>query len=353
MLNDIKAGRRSCALLAYLIGYYMGKKSQKACVSLSDNALLTKQIRTYIALTLLISWPFMITSSLANLNAKSFTLVMFAPFIAVIATTYITIKRTGIDNLPSGVKWHFNFKKSYKLYLFAWIVPMLCAFIGALLYYAIFSEDFSFLIMALQAKAFGWDLYPFIARQCAIIATISVLMAAVPAMGEEAGWRGFLMPRLVKKYGQIKALVLGAFVWAVWQWPMLILQSRAIDPLLKLVGGKFDVTSSGYMYGVEYFGAPWTGMIAICLYTFAVGTIAWWLYCKSESVWVSSLFHGTCSAVGMFALEFRNVGTVTNWLLGPSLPGLISLLPLLAIALWLAIFKKDEMVVDFDKENLG
>jgi membrane protease YdiL (CAAX protease family) len=41
------------------------------------------------------------------------------------------------------------------------------------------------------------------------------------ALGEEPGWRGFLLPRLEQRFGPLRAsLVLGA-VWALWHLPLL------------------------------------------------------------------------------------------------------------------------------------
>jgi membrane protease YdiL (CAAX protease family) len=41
------------------------------------------------------------------------------------------------------------------------------------------------------------------------------------ALGEEPGWRGFLLPRLERRFGPLRAsLVLGA-VWALWHLPLL------------------------------------------------------------------------------------------------------------------------------------
>ena len=331
----------------------MGNKSPKAKSLWSDEVLLIKQIWIFIGLCFLISWPFMITSSLANLNPKSFTLVMFAPFISMILTTYITEKKSAKGTLTSGVKWHFNFAHAWKYYLIAWLVPVVCAFLGAVIYYLIFPDNFSLLIFELQAQHFKWELIPFIIRQSLIICTISVIVAAVPAMGEEAGWRGYLFPRLIEVFGELKGLIIGAVVWGVWQWPILILQSSAVAPFIQHADGtKIEITTTGYLYGVDYWGAPWLGMLIVFLYTFAIGTIAWWIYCRSKSIWAASLLHGSVSAVAMFALEFRNVG-MKNWILGPSMPGLISIIPLMAVAIWLIVKKKDEMHIDYTVENLG
>ncbi len=64
------------------------------------------------------------------------------------------------------------------------------------------------------------------------------LLWLVLAFGEEAGWRGFALPRLVERHGfWLASLILGV-VWCVWHYPRL-LGSPYLGPLaegLPLIG---------------------------------------------------------------------------------------------------------------------
>ncbi|TFC81498.1 CPBP family intramembrane metalloprotease [Cryobacterium sp. TmT2-59] len=116
---------------------------------------------------------------------------------------------------------------------------------------------------------------------------INVLVGAfinlVPALGEELGWRGWLLPKLMR-LGTVPALLLSGVIWGLWHAPLILL-------------------------GYNYPGAPgWLGltmMIGMCT---VVGAVFGWLRLRSDSVWPAALAHGAFNAAAGFSLVFAAAG---------------------------------------------
>jgi len=56
----------------------------------------------------------------------------------------------------------------------------------------------------------------------AVTATIGVLAETGRSLGEEIGWRGFLVPELLRRQGLIAAATTSSLAWALWHFPLLI-----------------------------------------------------------------------------------------------------------------------------------
>ncbi len=53
-----------------------------------------------------------------------------------------------------------------------------------------------------------------------------LLVVAWNGPGEEPGWRGFALPRLLAKHGPLMATLLVAAMWVPWHYPMLYLREE-------------------------------------------------------------------------------------------------------------------------------
>jgi membrane protease YdiL (CAAX protease family) len=69
-----------------------------------------------------------------------------------------------------------------------------------------------------------------------------IAAAIVFPLGEEIGWRGFALPRLMERFGPLTASCIVGVLWTFWHVPMLTLQG--VSPVLYLVFIPFMVGGS-------------------------------------------------------------------------------------------------------------
>ena len=147
--------------------------------------------------------------------------------------------------------------------------------------------------------------------------TLAPLANMIPAVGEEAGWRGYMMPRLKERLGLLNGRLLGGIIWGVWHWPLMLLV--------------------GYEYGMDYLGAPVLGLVVWCVFCFAMNSLLDLLYEKTSCIWVPAIAHGAFNAVAALFTVLTYPADAYYNVLGPTPIGLIGLLPVLAAAVWLTL----------------
>lgn len=117
-----------------------------------------------------------------------------------------------------------------------------------------------------------------IAGQLAAVLLGSIINT-IPALGEEIGWRGWLVPRL-RPLGTVGMVLVSGVIWGLWHAPLILL-------------------------GYNYPGVPgWLGLAAMCAMTISFGAVLAWLRLASDSVWPAALAHGAFNASAGLSLVF-------------------------------------------------
>lgn len=130
---------------------------------------------------------------------------------------------------------------------------------------------------------------------------LNVLVSALfinllPALGEEIGWRGWLLPKLLK-YGPWPAILISGVIWGLWHAPVILL-------------------------GHNYPGTPgWLALLAMVAFSTIMGGLFGWLRLRGGSVWPAALAHSTLNAAGSLSIVFVAEngrfdplhGNITGW----------------------------------------
>ena len=254
---------------------------------------------------------------------------MFCPLVAVLAVKRIVLHQ------PTGIGWKVQGKRRY--WLAAWFGPAVFTVLAALLYFAVFSSRLD-LSGSWLVTAYGGEMDAETLRSQLGVSSLGYMLEtglfaitlAPPinmlfAVGEEAGWRGYMMPQLKERFGLLNGRLLGGIIWGVWHWPIMLL--------------------TGYEYGTNYLGAPVLGLVVWCVVCFALNTLLDWLYEKTGCIWVSAIAHGAFNAVAALFTVLTYPADAYYNVLGPTPIGLIGMLPMLAAAVWLTLrqVKQEEM----------
>ncbi|GAB4022122.1 CPBP family intramembrane glutamic endopeptidase [Spirosoma koreense] len=116
-----------------------------------------------------------------------------------------------------------------------------------------------------------------------------VVNIAIVGLGEEVGWRGFVLPRLQIHYSAFTSTLLLTLFWAIWHWPLFL------NPL-----GTYNQMEAGSFIG-------WLFSLL------AGGLLFTWLYNSSRgNVLACALFHGLMDVVFMADLNLPGIATYTG-----------------------------------------
>jgi membrane protease YdiL (CAAX protease family) len=171
--------------------------------------IIKHQITTFILLSYAFSWlcwiPVLsqIKADLYSSAPHVFGLLLlggYSPTISAIILSRIIGGKQFVEDLLSKYK---ILKVGYKWYAVALLATPLLIFIATMIFVS-------------QGGALGWINYmvfPFF--------PVFLIVASVfGPLGEELGWRGFLLPRISDKYGFFTTSLLIGIIWTFWDSPL-------------------------------------------------------------------------------------------------------------------------------------
>ena len=269
-----------------------------------------KQIIIYIVLSFLIAWILFLIIPLKGMvygeqrSTLLLTGAMFAPAISSILVRLIT--KEGFKNMLLKP----NFKGNIKTYLLIFFGPSLLIIVSAILYFLLFPTHFDTGLTLLQ----GAEVTPSTILLVSLLQVILVgpVINIVPTMGEELGWRGYLLPKLRTLFSDRLSIIISGIIWGLWHAPVIIM---------------------GHNYGTEYPGYPYVGILVMVVFCVALGIIEGYFTIKLNSVIPAAMVHSAMNGGAALPLIVAKVGI--NQTIGPTVAGLIGGLPLFLVAITL------------------
>jgi membrane protease YdiL (CAAX protease family) len=89
-------------------------------------------------------------------------------------------------------------------------------------------------------------------------------------LGEELGWRGFALPRLLHRFGAVKASLLLGGIWTLWHLPMMLWSPGASLPsfmtlsLTSVAIYAVQIIAITFMMTVLFLKTKGSVLLAIC-----------------------------------------------------------------------------------------
>jgi len=279
--------------------------------------VVKKRLALFVALTFVISWVIFLLIPLRGLTyGKGVSIViimaaMFVPALCSILTRLIT--KEGFGNMYLQP----HFKEHIKHYLLVYFGPATLLFLSGAVYFLLFPGSFDPELTVLKeaaARTGGLSAYNLLLIPILEIIIIGPVINIIPTLGEELGWRGYLLPKLRMFLSDRAALVITGIIHGLWHIPVIVM---------------------GHNYGTSYMGYPWLGILAMIVFIVWLGVIEGYISIKLDSVIPAAMIHSTVNAGAALPILLAKGGY--NPILGPAATGLMGGLPFIVLAVVLLI----------------
>jgi len=176
--------------------------------------------------------------------ALAIPLGMFAPMIAALIMRLFVSKE--------GLKGSLGLWRSWRYYLAALVAPV------------IFVTVVILIVQALGLGEFRWS-------EISWLVYLTLMLKTLPnipfTLGEEYGWRGYLLPRLLP-LGEIRATLLVGLIWGPWHVPFLLagLNYPGVNLWVAFLVFLFTVVTLSFAYTWFYVASSGSVLVVALLH---------------------------------------------------------------------------------------
>jgi uncharacterized protein len=225
-------------------------------------------ILTFLLLVLLLSLgPWLLVIHVHHLAVGGGLVVGFLMWMPACAA-FLTCSLHRIDLATLGWNW-----RPVRFEVLAYVLPLFYATPVYVACWILIPQSFNFPTFAADtAVSYGFPAWPHAATfllGLPVLATFGIVRSLASALGEEIGWRGFLLPRLASKFGFSAGCLISGCIWAAWHYPLLLLAdyNSGTPKLFALICFTLMVICSAFQLG--------------------------WLRLKSRSLWPCAMLHAS------------------------------------------------------------
>lgn len=222
----------------------------------------------YILIVFGLSWPFQIIAAIWGTELlPRFSLHATSMFMVTVGT-FIAGRYVFCDGF-AGAGWRWGKAKHYLmvvgLALLLWAVPTIA--------------DLALGTVSLPDKVTGTQL----------IWILVFLTGFIPCFGEEFGWRGYMLPRLARRYKPRKAVIIHAIIWWIWHLPVVI----GVGTWAGIAGAEGMGLPVGLSVAVTVGSVVFVGAIPAVLH----GVVFAYIWTRSRSLAVATVYHAAYDGV--------------------------------------------------------
>ncbi|HZK02743.1 MAG TPA: type II CAAX endopeptidase family protein [Anaerovoracaceae bacterium] len=279
-----------------------------------NSDIVKKRLIIFTALSIAIGWATIFVIPVSGIRYEEsvamviLAAMMFSPAISSILTRIIT--KEGFKDMYLKP----NLKGNIRKYLAVFFGPSILLLISCVIYFFIFPNNFDAQFNRINDMLAVNGPKGLTAGNMLVISILQIiflgpLINIIPTLGEEVGWRGYLLPKLRKLLNDRPAVIVTGVIWGFWHLPAIVM---------------------GHNYGKDYLGYPWMGIIAMIIFCVILGIIEGYATIRLNSVIPAAMIHSTVNAGASLPILIAKEGY--NTLIGPAITGLVGGIPFIVLA---------------------